>query len=123
LGPQESKTLLKFEKMAKNFKMASETYIFLFLLSKLQFSTDFKKLERIRSVFLLSNFYRKKLFSKIQNGYFYGFYGCMSANGLILVFTLLNDKKNIIKFFRAPEHGGTKNPPFWIFGKSFFYIS
>jgi hypothetical protein len=44
--------------MAKKFKMASETYIFLILLSKLQFSTDFKKLECIRSVFSLSNFCR-----------------------------------------------------------------
>jgi hypothetical protein len=51
--------LLKFDKMATKFKMASDTYIFLILLSKLQFSTDFKKLECIRSVFLLSNFYRK----------------------------------------------------------------
>jgi hypothetical protein len=57
--------------MATKFKMASETYIFLILLSKLQFSTDFKKLECIRSVFLLSNFYRKYFFSKIQNGGFF----------------------------------------------------
>jgi hypothetical protein len=35
--------LLKFDKMATKFKMASETCIFLILLSKLQFATDFKK--------------------------------------------------------------------------------
>jgi hypothetical protein len=64
--------LLEFDKMATKLKMASETYIFLILLSKLQLSTDFKKLECIQSVFLLSNFYRKKLFfSKIQNGGFF----------------------------------------------------
>jgi hypothetical protein len=34
--------LLEFDKMATKFKMASETYIFLILLSKLLFSTDFK---------------------------------------------------------------------------------
>jgi hypothetical protein len=38
---------------------------FLILLSKLQFSTEIKNLERIQSIFLLYNF-----FSKIQNGGF-----------------------------------------------------
>jgi hypothetical protein len=55
---------LDFDIMATKFKMASETYSFLILLSKLQFPTDFKKLECIRSVFLLYNFYRKTLFRK-----------------------------------------------------------
>jgi hypothetical protein len=63
--------LMKFDKMATKFKMASETNNFFILPSKLQFSTDFKKLECIRSAFLLSNFYRKHYFSKIQNGGFF----------------------------------------------------
>jgi hypothetical protein len=55
---------LSFDKVAAKFKMASVTCTFVILLSKLQFSTDFKC---IQSVFLLSNFCRI-FFSKIQNG-------------------------------------------------------
>jgi hypothetical protein len=56
--------------MAKIFKMASETCIFVILVSKLQFLTDFKNLDYIRSVFLFSNFCGF-FFSKIQNGGFF----------------------------------------------------
>jgi hypothetical protein len=49
--------------MATKSKMASETNIFLILLSKLQFSTDFKKLECIH--------YGKNLVSKIQKSGFF----------------------------------------------------
>jgi hypothetical protein len=38
---------------------------------KIQFLTDFKNLDCIRSVFLLSNFCWKNFFSKIQNGGFF----------------------------------------------------
>jgi hypothetical protein len=58
--------------MAEIFKMASETCIFVIFVSKLQFLTDFKNFDCIRSVFLLSNFCRKNFFfSKIQNGGFF----------------------------------------------------
>jgi hypothetical protein len=56
--------ILKFAKMAEKLKMASETKIFVIFLSKLQFSTDFKNLDCVRS-------FRKKTFSKIQNGGFF----------------------------------------------------
>jgi hypothetical protein len=59
------------DKIVEKFKMASETCFFVILLPKLQFSTDFKNLDCIRSVFLLINFCRKNLFSKIQNGGFF----------------------------------------------------
>jgi hypothetical protein len=49
--------------MAKNSKW-SETCFFVILLSKLQFSTDFKNLDCIQSFFLLSNFCRKNFFQK-----------------------------------------------------------
>jgi hypothetical protein len=63
-----SKTLIwDFKKMAAKFKMASETYTFVILLSKLKFSTDLKSLDCGRSVFLFSNFCRKNFFSRIQN--------------------------------------------------------
>jgi hypothetical protein len=51
---------LRFERLTTKFKMASETNIFLILLSKLQFSTDFQNLECIRSVFLSSLFQKSK---------------------------------------------------------------
>jgi hypothetical protein len=56
--------------MAEKFKMVSETCIFEILLSKLQFSTDFKNLDCIRSVFLLSNFLDFCSF-KVKNGEFF----------------------------------------------------
>jgi hypothetical protein len=57
--------ILKFAKMTKKFKMVSETFIFLILLSKLQFSTDFKNLECIRSVFLSFFFQKSKMVAHI----------------------------------------------------------
>jgi hypothetical protein len=54
--------------MAEIFKISSETCIFVILVSKLQFLTDFKNPDCIRSVCLLFIFCRKNFFSKIQNG-------------------------------------------------------
>jgi hypothetical protein len=60
--------ILKFDKMATKFKMTSETYSFLILLSKLQFSTDFKKLNAFEASLLLLLLL---LLLKIQNGGFF----------------------------------------------------
>jgi hypothetical protein len=50
--------------------LTSETYIFLIAL-KTSIFNRFQKLECIRNVFLLTTFYRKNVFSKIQNGGFF----------------------------------------------------
>jgi hypothetical protein len=61
---------LGFKKMDAKFKMASEIFIFVVLLSILQFLTDFKNIECIQRVFLTSNL-SIFFFSKIQNGGFF----------------------------------------------------
>ena len=48
--------------------MATKINIFVFLLSKLHFVSDFKNLFCIQSVCSLSNFHGRNIFSKIQNG-------------------------------------------------------
>jgi hypothetical protein len=52
--------------MGAKFKMAPETYIFVILLSKHQFFTDFKNLDCILELLFIDFF-----FSKIQNGEFF----------------------------------------------------
>jgi hypothetical protein len=54
--------------MTTKSKTASDTRIFSFLLSKIEFLTKFKKLFCIQSVLLVHNFHRKKVFPKTQNG-------------------------------------------------------
>ena len=68
---QNQLKIFRFDKMAAKYKMASKTYVFVFLLPNLQFSSQFKNLFCIQSVLILSNFYRKNFFSKIQNGGFF----------------------------------------------------
>jgi hypothetical protein len=97
---------LKFDKMATKFKMASETYIFLILLSKLQISTDFKKLECIQfpgvernQVFVPTFFvfllFSLKFYVKIAHFYLphmeyegsFGFVSRKMKKKLLLIFT------------------------------------
>jgi hypothetical protein len=54
--------------MAAKSKMASKTYVYVFLSSKAQFLLDFKILFCIQRVFLVSNFGTRNLFSGSENG-------------------------------------------------------
>jgi hypothetical protein len=56
-----------FDKTAATFKMASETYIFVMLLPKLQLSADFLNAFKAS----LTTIVEKIFFSKIQNGGFF----------------------------------------------------
>jgi hypothetical protein len=78
--------------MAEIFKMGSETCIFVNLVSKLQFLTDFKNLDCIRSVFLLSNFCRKTFFQKYKMADFSKMTSFLRINRLFFkrVFPTLN---------------------------------
>jgi hypothetical protein len=58
--------MMKFYKMAAQSKMASKTYVIVFLLSKAQFLPDFKILLCIRSVFLVFKVCGRNFFLEIK---------------------------------------------------------
>jgi hypothetical protein len=58
---------LDIDKMTTKFKMASKTYISIILPSNLQFSTDFKNLECIRSYQRWRHFWEKLLLQTFTN--------------------------------------------------------
>jgi hypothetical protein len=59
---------MKYDKMAAKSKMASKTYVFVFLLSKAQFLPDFKIFFCFRSVIFAYNICGRFFFSGNQNG-------------------------------------------------------
>jgi hypothetical protein len=87
--------------MAEIFKMASETCIFVILVSKLQFLTDSKNLACIRSVFLLSNSCSKNLFTKIQNGGFFEDYVIFEKKSTFFQRVLPTLNSTFFKFLKS----------------------
>ena len=59
--------IFEFDKMAAKSKMATKINIFVFLLSKLQFVSDFKNIFWFQSVRSFSNFHGRFFFQKSKN--------------------------------------------------------